>query len=173
MTGERDDGRSELAVLRSACDESRAVLDDQLRELSDIGDKALWTVRTAMIVLGVVVSAVSLGDATPFDGATVWLELPVLVGIGLLLASSVYGLGTYFGSSRVSGIGPDFRQRARTGQLDEAEWRLALLDGYESWAADMADETDRYGTHLFRAQVLFIAGVCLFVLSATLSIWAL
>lgn len=164
------DDSSDVEVLRSACKESRAVLDDQLRELSDISDKALWTVRTAMIVLGVVVSAVSLGNTNAIDGGRGWFKFPLLAGISFLLSLSVYGLGTYFGASRVSGIGADFRRRARTGQPTETEWRHDLLRGYDNWTSKMGSETDLYGTHLFRAQALFITGVCLFVCSATLSI---
>jgi len=58
-----DEEVSDLGVLRSACSESRAVLDEQLQKLADIGDKAIWTVRSSVLVLGLLVSAASLGDA--------------------------------------------------------------------------------------------------------------
>lgn len=164
--------RSDVAVLQSACEESRAVLDDQLRELSTIGDKALWTVRTSMIVLGVVTSAASLGDTRTLRQLHIGIQLLGLSGVGMLLSASVYGLGTYFGATRARGISPSYRQQARTGGLSEQDWWLGLLTGYDRWTAEMEAVTDRYGTHLFRAQSVFIFGVVAFVLTAVLSIWA-
>lgn len=172
MTGRvESQGASDVEVLRSACEESRAVLNDQLTELSDIGDKALWTVRTSMIVLGVVTSAASLGDAGTLRRLHTGVQLLGLVGVGLLLTASVYGLGTYFGATRVRGISPSYRHQARNGGLSEENWRRALLTGYDIWTEEMEAVTDRYGTHLFRAQTVFILGVVAFVLTAVLSIW--
>lgn len=169
---ERDAEASDVEVLRSACAESRAVLDDQLAELADIGDKALWTVRTSMIVLGVVVSAASLADAATLRRLHEAVPVLGLFGVCLLLTASVYGLGTYFGADRVRGISPEFRRRARNG-LAEHDWRILLLDGYDGWIEEMEVTTDRYGTHLFRAQAVFIGGVLAFVLAAGLSMWTL
>jgi hypothetical protein len=162
---------SDVEVLRSACEESRVVLDDQLRELSTIGDKALWTVRTSMMVLGVVTSAASLGDARTLRQLHTGIQLLGLAGVGMLLTASVYGLGTYFGATRARGISPSYRNEARNGGLSEQEWRLGLLSGYDRWTQEMEAITDRYGTHLFRAQSVFILGVVAFVLTAVLSIW--
>lgn len=173
MTRGTDDEQANVAVLRSACIESRTVLDDQLGEFSDIGDKALWTVRTSMIVLGVVVSAASLGDARTLRQLHPEIQVLGVAGVVLLIAASVYGLGTYFGADRIRGISPEYRRRAREGQLSEHDWRRALLHGYDEWIAEMEAITDRYGTHLFRAQALFLLGVVAFVLTAGLSLGTL
>ena len=66
-----DGETSDVDVLRSACSESRAVLDEQLQKLADIGDKAIWTVRSSVLVLGLVVSAASLGDTETLGDSTV------------------------------------------------------------------------------------------------------
>ncbi|MUV61619.1 hypothetical protein [Halobacterium sp. CBA1126] len=173
MTLGPDGEQANVAALRSACDESRAVLDDQLGELSDIGDKALWTVRTSMIVLGVVASAASLGDARTLRQLHPGVGLLGVAGVALLVAASVYGLGTYFGADRIRGISPEYRRQARESGLSERDWRQALLRGYDEWIAEMEATTDRYGTHLFRAQALFLLGVVAFVLTAGLSLGTL
>ncbi|MFC3477320.1 hypothetical protein [Halobacterium litoreum] len=170
--GRRGRDANEVEVLRSACEESRAVLNDQLTELSDIGDKALWTVRTSMIVLGVVVSAASLGDANTLRRLHPGIQFLAAGGIALVLAASVYGLGTYFVADRVRGVGPNYRHRARDG-LSEREWRRALLDGYGKWTTEMEVITSYYGAHLFRAQTVLVSGVFVLVLAAVLSIWTL
>lgn len=63
----------DIEVLRSACEESRLVLDHQLDVLGEIDDKAIWSVRTAVIVLGLVISAVSFADGSSIRT----LQLPV------------------------------------------------------------------------------------------------
>jgi Na+/H+-dicarboxylate symporter len=161
------------AVLRSACEESRAVLDDQLSELSDIGDRALWTFRTAVIVLGVVASIASLGDARTFERLHVGLRAVAVGGVLSLLAACFYGFGTYFMADRVRGVGQSLRQRAHAGTVSEAEWRRTLLAGYDSWIAEMEHISDTYAGHLFRAQSALLAGVFALTLGAILSIWTL
>lgn len=174
MSEAAEDGEtSDVDVLRSACNESRAVLDDQLHELSDIADKALWTVRTSMLVLGVVVSAASLGDASTFERLQDWILWLGLAGIVLLLGASVWGLGTYFVSDRVRGISPGYRARARDVEVREHDWYRVLLDGYDHWIAEMERITDYYGSHLFWAQATFLLGILLVVLAAVLSVRAL
>lgn len=169
---ERTCDETRVDVLRSACSESRAVLDDQLDELADIGDKALWTVRTSLIVLGIVVSTASLANAETLRRLHEAVLALWLLGVCLLLTASVYGLGTYFGADRARGISPEFRRRARNG-LSNRDWHVLLLDGYDGWIEEMELTTDRYGTHLFRAQAVFIGGVLVFALTAGLSIWTL
>jgi len=169
--GAREAG--DIEVLRSASSESRAVLDEQLRKLADIGDKAIWTVRSSVLVLGLVVSAASLGDTETLRGLHGAVFVLAVGGVGSLLIACLYGLGTYFGMNRVNGIGTEHRTLAADDTLDEREWLLILLHGYDDWIADVERTTDRYGTHLFRAQAVFVAGVFLFVLAGALSVVAL
>lgn len=165
-----DGEHPEPAVLRSACEESRAVLDEQLAKLEDIGDKAIWTVRSAILVLGLVVSAASLGDAATLRrlhaGA---LGLAALGTLSLLVACG-FGLGTYFGMNRVTGIGSDYRRFAASDTPAEAAWLLALLHGYDDWIREVAGATDRSGTNLLRAQLAFLTGVLSLVSAGILSL---
>lgn len=94
-------------------------------------------------------------------------------GVLSLLCASVYGLGTYFGMDRINGIDAAHRTLARHDELDEREWRIALLRGYDDWIAETEATTDRYGTHLLRAQIVFVLGVVLFVLGGILSVLTL
>lgn len=166
-------GSSDVEVLRSACVESQAVLDDQLQELSDIGDKAIWTVRSAVLVLGLVVSAASLGDTETVRTLPPTVTLFVGSGVLSLVVACVYGLGTYFGMDRISGVGAAHRTLAEHGELDERTWRLALLREYDKWIVETEATTDQYGTHLFRAQAVFVFGVVQFVAGGSLSVLTL
>lgn len=160
----------DVEVLRSACAESRAVLDDQLDELSAIGDTALWTVRTSMIVLGIVVSAASLGDTNALS-AFHWSVRGVAgFGVLALLTASLYGLGLYVVMDRIRGVGTEYRRRAVADGLDERAWRLVLLEGYDDWVATMEQRTDVYGARLFVVQMVFYCGVFSFALAGCLSI---
>lgn len=171
MAGDEHDAEaSDVEVLRSACDESRAVLDDQLAELADIGDKALWTVRTSMIVLGVVVSAASLADTDALSAVHWSVRGAAGFGVLALLAASLYGLGLYVVMDRIRGVGTEYRRRAADGGLNEQAWRLVLLEGYDDWVATMEQRTDVYGARLFVVQMVFYCGVFSFALAGCLSI---
>jgi hypothetical protein len=126
-----------------------------------------------MIVLGIVVSAASFGGADTFDRLRGWILVLALGGIVLLLAASVWGLGTYFVSDRVRGVSPRYRGSATDAALSERDWYRALLRGYDQWIAEMERITDYYGSHLFWAQVTFFGGVLLLVSAAILSVWVL
>lgn len=136
MTGEpsSQDPPPDLEVLRSACEESRVVLDYQLDVLGEIDEKAIWSVRTAIIVLGLLLSVGSLAD-----GSTIrTLSSPV---IGLATAGTIsllftiwFGLLAYHWSFEAFGIGPLERQRALSGSVNEQEWlQMLLRDWYPDW----------------------------------------
>jgi hypothetical protein len=165
-----DAERPDPAVLRSTCEESRAVLDERLAKLEDIGDKAIWTVRSAILVLGLVVSAASLGDPATLRRLHAGALLLAALGTLSLLAACVFGLGTYFGMHRVTGIGSDYRRFAASESLTETTWLLAVLRGYDDWILDVERATDRSGTHLLRAQLAFLAGVLSLVSAGILSL---
>src|SRR6056297_198841 len=91
-------------ALRSACQESREVLDYQLSVQDDIDDKAIWSVRTAVLVLGLLLSAGSLGDISQFLSFPWYVHGLAGFGIGLLLLSVYFGIGTYTMTETYPGV---------------------------------------------------------------------
>lgn len=168
MSGESapQDPPTDLEVLRSACEESRVVLDYQLEVLAEIDEKAIWSVRTAIIVLGLLISVGSLTD-----GSAIRTLSPPVIGLATagtlsLLFTIWFGLLAYHWSFEAFGIGPQERQAALSGRLDEREWlQMLLQDWYPEWIERQAMFNVYNNRILVGAHLLLSIGVTL-VLSA-------
>lgn len=159
----------DIAVLRSACEESRSVLDHQLSVLDDIDEKAIWSVRTAILVLGLLISAASFADGSAVRQA----ELPIL-GLAFAgtigLASTIWlGIFTYHWSFEEFGIGPNERSAAVLQDGSEHRWRTHLLmTGYTPWI-QRQESFNRYNQLLlFITHLLLSMGVTLLLLAGAL-----
>lgn len=167
-----DDDAGSIGTLRSACGESRAVLDHEIDILNDIDDKAVWTVRTAVLVVGLVVSAASI---TGNRGLSLPTPVKVSAGLGVsvLLGAMVSGVMTYAISAPEPGISAQYRAAVLDGTIPEAQWRRELLDGYDRWIAQMQDVNEKNGYYLFVTQTLLLLGVVLLSVAGGLTIWNL
>lgn len=177
MSGQREEpsGRPsrkpDSSVLESACDESREVLDYQLSVQEDIDDKAIWSVRTAVLVLGLLLSAGSLGGVSQF------LVLPWYVhglagsGVTLLLLSVFFGIGTYTMTETYPGISHQQRIRAQQENYDYEEWKLHLLLNYQWSITGQEAWNERNGFYLFITHVCLLAGATVIVISGAISLF--
>ena len=125
---ERDDeeGTSDVEVLRSGREEARVVLDNQLQVLTELQTKAMKTVRTTVLVLGLVLSATTLPGAKRVVN---WL---VVSGVGSLVVGIILGLGTCSGSNPEVGIGTPYLRTMRRTSYDGSNWLDVLLGRYEN-----------------------------------------
>lgn len=159
-------------TLRSACEESRAVLDHEIAILNDIDDKAIWTVRTAVLIIGLVVSAASItgnrGVSTPTP-----VKVSAGLGVSVLLASLVSGVMTYSIAAPEPGISAQYRTAVLDEDIPEREWRRELLEGYNRWIAQMQLVNERNGYYLFVTQSLLLLGVLLLSVAGGLTVWNL
>lgn len=160
----------DIESLRSGCTEARQVLDYLNVSLDDIADRGVWTARTAIIVLGLVVSALSIGGLPDPDGVSPSVLVTGGFGALLLFSSIVGGLGIYLRTENVPGVGPGARDTLTGSRLPELEWRLALLGGYDSWIETMDEKTDRAGRWLYVTWGLLTTALLLLTLAAALSL---
>lgn len=155
-----DEKVDSTGTLRSACRESRAVLDHEIAILNDIDDKAIWTVRTAVVITGLVVSAASIagnqGVAPPLS-----VKLSAGFGVGVLLMTMVSGVMTYSISAPEPGISAQYRTAVLNESIPGEQWRRELLEGYNRWIAQMQLVNERNGYYLFVTQSLLLLGVLL------------
>lgn len=160
------------ATLRSACAESRAVLDHEIDILNDIDDKAIWTVRTAVIIVGLVVSAASIAGN---QGVSPPLSVKVTAGAGVavLLATMGSGVLTYSISAPEPGISAQYRTAVLNEAISERAWRRELLEGYNRWIAQMQLVNEKNGFYLFLTQTLLLVGVVLLAVAGGLTVWRL
>lgn len=158
---EPDEDVSDLEVLSLTRKESRAVLDRKLNELDEIDAKAMHTLRTAVVVLGLVISALALLQR---GGPTQFGTVPALVaGAGTLcvLLAIVTGLVTYTSSGVPAGISQSYRDDVRDGGFDEVGWLLVLLGGYDQWVEGVDWAIQRKERHLLWAQLFLAVGLVL------------
>lgn len=89
------DGESDIEALRVTRTEYRAVLDHQIALLNDLDAKAMWTARTAVFMLGILVSAAGIAGR-PVIGT---LPTGTLVSLGTggfgLVVTIFIGVGVY------------------------------------------------------------------------------
>lgn len=139
--------------------ESRRTLDKQLNHLQEIDDKAMRTVRTAVIVVGFVVSA--LGIASP--SSVIQLQTQTLLfsasGVALLTVAAIMGVATYSVTDVPLGIGPSYREEVQVGGYTNREWTRELFTGYDRWAEELTTEIARNRDLLNVAQILLVAGL--------------
>lgn len=163
--------KPDTEVLESACEESREVLNHQLSVQDDIDDKAIWSVRTSVLVLGLLLSAGSLGNIPQF------LTLPWYVhglagsGVSLLLLSVFFGIGTYTMTETYPGVSHQQRIRAHQQDYDYREWQSHLLLNYQ-WSIMGQEVWNEYnGFYLFITHVCLLSGTTTIVIAGTISLF--
>jgi hypothetical protein len=154
----QSDGTDDLRVVKSACEESREVLDHLLAVQDDVDDKAIWSVRTAVLVIGLLLSAGTLGNLPQF------LTLPWYVhglagfGVASLVLSVFLGIGAYTITEASPGISHQRRMEAYQRKYAEHEWQRQLLHGYQSWIDEQETWNERNGYYLFLTHLFLLAG---------------
>lgn len=153
-----------LAVLRR---ESRDVLDHQIAVVRSIDEKAMWLVRTAVIVTSIVVSGA--GIAGQGFLARNWAGvLFATFGIATLLFVSIWG-SIVFAVSRIP-FGPSrpLAKQLATASVGSEGTHRVLLDGYEEWIQAARREVEDNATAFTTLQVGFVAAVVFLGISGTL-----
>lgn len=105
------------------------MLRERISLLREIDDKAMRTVRTAVVVLGLVVSANRLSPSQP-DLGTLAGQLGLL-GSALLTTAVVVGTYTYAVSDVDFGVGSDHRREVRREAYTQREWLQFQLGEYD------------------------------------------
>lgn len=144
---------SSSGALRRHHRDARAVLDHQVRTLSELDETALRTAHIAAVVFAVVVSAARLST----DAATTsaWVE----AGTVGLVVTFCMGVFTHGVASADLGPTPDHIAEVRSGEYDEREWLDVLLSEYETWIEAMTRVVYWNGLLLQATQLLLVGSV--------------
>lgn len=156
---------SDAAVIESACSESRNVLDHQLTVQADIDDKAVWTVRTSVLVIGLLLSAGSIGNVSLFLSLPWFVHVLAGLGLGALLLSVFLGIGTYTMTQTYPGVSHRRRIEVLRGRYDSDGWRRRLLEDHHFWIAEQEAWNEQNGFYLFLAHTFLLAGTTAIVLA--------
>lgn len=130
-----DEGVDVLSISR---EEAHRTVDSQVRTLESIDTKAAKTIRLNLVLLGIILTGLSLATApeTAPDGPVYYSDLVnvyTITGTGLLLGSTAVAAVTYTSSSLRVGVGPtDLRSFLDNDYSDRANLE-GLVEGYAEW----------------------------------------
>lgn len=146
-----DDGRD------IAREEARYVIDEQLQALRDTDQKGQATARITALVLGLVVSGISLAD-DPTSLTGPWL----VAGIACWVGSLATAVMTYSIDRPSYGVGPGYFDTTLAGLETRDELEADLLARYADWIDANSSEITTNSWYLLGSQLLFVAGILLF-----------
>lgn len=150
---------SDIEALRLTREESRIVLDHQIALQKDLDDKALRTVRLALVLIALVVSVAQLMEPSQVTPPEMGTLLSVGAGVlGLSIAVFV-GLGVYVETDVPFGVGPGHRREVTTQAYSEMGWLVVLLAEYDEWTDDARAANGVNALWLGRAQASMAIGV--------------
>jgi hypothetical protein len=159
--------KESLQVVRK---ESREVLSERIRLLRDLDDKAMRTVRTSVIFIGLVISAIQVSDGSFSSVSTSSLSFQVgVAGVSFLILSIIIGVGTYSASEPDLGVSDGHRTDVVEGEFNEREWLLFQLGEYNEWIRNTRTMTEKNVIGLHLTLFTATAGVISLLLSVVYS----
>lgn len=162
------DSRTDTAALRITREESRSVLDHRLELSNDLDDKAMWTVRTAILLLTLLASAAAIEGVSAVKSVPNGAKVSFGLAVGGLFATVFLGLGAYFVSTTTFGVGESHRREVRDVAYTEREWLEVLLDGYDAWIRQMDRRNEENARSVFWSQALLVVSLLFVFIGTTL-----
>lgn len=144
-------------------EESRRVLDHQIDRIESVDDKAAWTLRIGVVLLGIVVSTVQFTGVTRVNVVT--LAGGVSVAFGLLA-----GILAHAVSSVDFGVGPRQLKRKLPDSYERPNVYDATLDAHDDSIAFNHETLRLNNVLLSLAHLFLIVGVGLLVARFLLSL---
>lgn len=166
MSG-RDAG-SETEALRMVRTEYRTVLDHQIALLNELDSKAMWSARTAIILLGLLVTAGGIAGRPVIAGLPTGATMAFGAGSAGLASTVLVGVGTYTASMPRFGVGANHHQEVISSTYSEREWLELLLDEYDKWHGEMTAAVDAKARQVFGAQFLLLTSLAVLFTAVTL-----
>lgn len=159
------DGRTDrIQNLKLTLEEARREYELKTERLEEIDDKALRLSRTATLVIGFAVSAVSVG------GSSSLLEIPAVhiailsIGLTMTLFTSVLGVIISSVTGYPAGIDPEQRGEASSPPYGYQSALSSHIQQYEFMIEDASKKVNKNSQALDTAQLLvFLGTLFLFV----------
>lgn len=166
---ERDGRRPTPARGTVQLEESQRSYDRQVEQLQDIDDKAMRSVRTAVLVIGFVVSAVGVtlrnGTVSLGLGPTLFTGL----GVFFLTVTVVAGIGTYSITEYRSRLTDAERARLDAAEENGLKRNAELVRMYYSWLDATSDQITEQGAYLTTTLFALVFGVLSLLTAASLA----
>lgn len=153
-------------VLKEASRASREVLNHRINLVFQMDEIAMHTVRTSIILIGILVSAAGITGTEGIAGLSIHSVVAFGLGGFLLILTIFYGIAMLTISDYSFGISRYQRDRAREQQVTEIEWYRTMLGSYDEWIEDMRETNESNANVLLITLLLFTSGTTLIALGA-------
>lgn len=145
--------------LKTTYEEVRAVLEAQNDTISDIDDKAMRTVRLAIILVGIIVAVARI------DGPEIFHPYWFGTGLAFLLASVLIGVLTYRDSNLFIGPNRDYVEQLVNDDFQDTTWDRDLLVTYAEWIERNFEDVRWNSFLLYITQLLMLTGISFLTIS--------
>lgn len=166
------EGDPDIGSLRTTHDEAREVINLQIETINNIDNKAAYTLRLNIIIVGVLLTIASLLTGNePTPGLERFPNSAVLVGNLFSAFSFVASLWTYTSTKKETGPGPTDLTRLRKHEYNEKRWLKVLLKAYASWMKKNEDVNRRDSMALFLAHIFLFMAIGYYAFTIVWGIW--
>lgn len=155
-------GSWENERVKTTYEEARAVIDHQRDVITDIDDKAMYTVRVVVIFIGIIVAA------TRIDGPSLFHPYFLWSGLVALLLSMTMGVLTYAASNLFLGPNRAYLRDLVEDDVDADRWDEDLINRLADWIEGNHRDLRKNGYLLLVSQLTLIVGVVLLAVAAAL-----
>ncbi|WP_135823515.1 hypothetical protein [Halorussus ruber] len=131
--------------------EARAVLESQQTILADIDEKAMRTVRTTVLLIGAIASAVKVAKIEFHGGLAV-------AGSVFLFGSLAFGLTTYDEADPYLGPNRAYLEQLAANEF-QGTWKEDLIEVYGYWIQENGNDIEFNSVLLRATQILLFVGL--------------
>lgn len=147
----------DLKTLQMACEEGQRTFEYQVERLQEIDSKAIEILKANLLIIGVLVTALSIAIQAGVDVSGV-VNLFTLTGAALLLASTGLAGVTYNASNIRGGVGKSAIEQTLSEGYTEQEFYEVLARSYGEWIA--------YNSEVTAANDILVTITVIFVIDA-------
>jgi hypothetical protein len=149
--------------------ESKRSFRRQLEQLRDIDDKAMQSVRTAVVVIGFVVAAVGIVTRNGHVGLGIGATIFTVLGVFSLIVTVLAGIGTYSVTEYRGRLTDAERARLEQPTGNRSHRNAELVRIYRSWLDSTEDELSESAAFLGATLSALAAGMLSLSIAATLA----
>ena len=120
-------------ALCAACEEAKGTLDHQLNWLQQTDEKAVRILRANILLIGLILTALSLSLRSKAIAVDQFLNLYTIFGGLALILSSMGAAITYISSSFEAGVGDSDLEATLEDEPDLKTLYRELAQGYSEW----------------------------------------
>lgn len=162
------DTPSDIEAIRLTRLEYGAVLDHQIAHSDGLDDKAMRTVRTAVILLGILVTATGIVGRTYVGNPPTGATLGFAIGAMGLVGTIFRGVGAYTVTEPRFGVDGSHHREVTVTPYSEREWLTLLLGEYEKWTDEMTETNTANANYVYQTQALMAGSLVVLLLATTL-----